>query len=81
MCQSGCSHENYYGDCTLEENNGFCPLLIAQEEERKIIWLNNNLVEGYQKCKDCMFTHLCDCLTDNYKEDICQVIQKKFEDL
>ena len=68
MCQSGCSKENYWGDCTYEEN-------------KKVIWLNEHLVEGQQKCIDCMFSHLCDVLTDNYKEDICQVIQKRYENL
>ena len=81
MCQSGCSYENCWGDCTHEENRGLCPLYMKEQENKKVIWLNEHLVEGQHKCIDCMFSQLCDVLTDNYKQDICQVIQEKFENL
>lgn len=80
MCQSGkCIYEDYNGDCTHEERGqaqGECPIMV---HERKIKLLNAVLVNGQEKCENCLFNSICDREIDNYREDICQIIEKEYE--
>lgn len=79
MCQSGkCIYEDYNGDCTHEERGqalGCCPIMINERKKKmlKAIFLDN------QKCSNCILNEICDREVDNYRKDVCQIIENYIE--